>query len=158
MEPPVVKEKRVFTPEHLAKLTISREKALAVRQKKAQEKALIKDLETKEHTLKMDTVKEKLSKIKLVKEPEPESESESDNEVIVKKKKKKKSKKIVIVEDTDSDEEQQQIIFVKRTKPIIQPIQQTNNLIQQPVCQPVPVRRTTEQIYAEHYQRNQRRI
>ena len=47
METP--KEKRVLTPEHLEKLKVSREKALAVRKKRAKEKKLEKDLQTKEH-------------------------------------------------------------------------------------------------------------
>ena len=162
MEPP--KEKRVFTPEHLEKLRIAREKALVVRQKKAQEKLLIKNIEkeivTKTHEIKLDNVKTKLDK--LVKPPPVvESETESEPEIIVKKKKKKKSKKIVIVEDSDSDDEQQQVIFVKRTKPTLQqiPIQpqpQPQPQIQQPQPPQRPQRRTEAEIYAEHFQRNRR--
>ena len=50
--------KRQFSPEHLEKLKIAREKALAVRQKKASEKKLEKELATKEHEQKMETIKE----------------------------------------------------------------------------------------------------
>ena len=157
-------EKRVFTPEHLEKLKVAREKALVVRQKKAQEKLLVKNLEkdlvTKEHEVKVDTIKTKLDKLN-AKPPPPESESESEPDApVVIKKKKKKAKKIVIVEESDSDEEQQQIIYVKRTKPQIQQIQQP---IPQPSA-PIPIpqqpqppqRRSEAEIYNEFYQRNRR--
>jgi len=158
--------KRQFSPEHLEKLKIAREKALAVRQKKASEKKLEKELATKEHEQKMETIKEKLGEISKPKKksepkpaPEPESEPESEPEVIIKKKTKKKAKKIVIVEDSDTDEEQQQVIFVKRTKdrnvvsaPI--PIPQAPQLVQQePPGLPRKQYIDPTAIYSQHYSR-----
>lgn len=162
MEP---KEKRQLSPEHLEKLKIARERALAVRQKKAGEKKLVKELETKEHEQKIENIKERLEDIKKPKKkvvapvPEPESEPESEPEVIVKKKTKKKAKKIIVVEDSDTDEEQQQVIYVKRKKdppssaPI--PIPQAPQLIQQePPGLPRKQFIDPSQLYQEHYQRN----
>jgi hypothetical protein len=160
-----VKEKRVLSPEHLEKLKISREKALAVRQKRAQEKKLEKELATKEHEQKINGMKERLEDIskpkKKVVKPDSDTESETAEPIVVKKKLKKKPKKIVIVEDSDTDEEQQQVIFVKRKKeplPVPQQIQQPIQQIQQPIQQieqpQVSRRRDPNEIYAEHYQRN----
>jgi len=152
-----VKEKRVLSPEHLEKLKVSREKALAVRQKRAEEKKLEKQLATKEHEIKIDNIKERLediSKPKKVVKP-PDSDTDSEASVVVKKKK-KKPKKIVIVEDTDSDDEQQQVIFVKRKKEPSAPIPVVAPVIA-PVAPPEPQvsrRRDPNEIYAEHYQRN----
>lgn len=157
-----VKEKRVLSPEHLEKLKISREKALAVRQKRAQEKKLEKELATKEHEIKIDNIKERLEDIskpkKKVVKPDSDTESETAEPIVVKRsvKSKKKPKKIVIVEDSDTDEEQQQVIFVKRKKEPLPVPQQIQERIQQPVQQieQISRRRDPNEIYAEHYQRN----
>ncbi len=123
------KPKKQLSPEQLEKLKVAREKALAVRQTNAKNKALEKELENAEKEQHLNTVKEKLAKVKAPKqeppkiEIQPDSEPESEPEIIVRKKKPAKKKKIVIVEDSDSDEEQQQVIFVKRKK---------DNLIQRP--------------------------
>jgi hypothetical protein len=155
------KEKRVLSPEHLEKLKIAREKALAVRQKKAQEKKLEKELETKKHEQKINGIKEELEtmdKPKVIPSPpKPESDTDSDSSIIIKKKtKKKKAKKIVIVEDSDSDEEQQQVIFVKRKKDTPPPAQVQQPILDHPAPAPEPQGRKyidPTQIYAEHYQR-----
>jgi len=157
METP--KEKRILTPEHLEKLKIARVKALAVRQKKASEKNLEKNLGKEllvaEHLNKVETHKEKITD--LSKPKKVDSDTESDDIPVIKKKKKLK-KKIIVVEDTDSDDEQQQVIYVKRTKPVLNEIPKELP-IQQPVPPPVAeppisIRRNPDQIYAEHYQRN----
>ncbi len=116
------KPKKTLSPEQLEKLKVAREKALSVRQTNAKNKALEKELATAEKEQHLNTVKEKLAKVKAPKqeapkiEIQPDSEPESEPEVIVRKKKSTKKKKIVIVEDSDTDEEQQQVIFVKRKK------------------------------------------
>ena len=123
------KPKKVLSPEQLEKLKVARERALEVRQTNAKNKALEKELATAEKEQHLNTVKEKLAKVKApVKveiEPDSEPETPEPETVVVKKSKKKKPKKIVIVEDSESDDEQQQVIFVKRKK--------------EPVTQPVPV-------------------
>jgi len=156
MEQP--KEKRVLSPEHLEKLKVSREKALAVRQKRAEEKKLEKQLQVKEHEIKIDNIKERLEDISKPKkkiEKQPESDTDSEASVVIKKKK-KKPKKIVIVEDTDSDDDQQQVIFVKRKKESSAPIPIPVAPVA-PVAPPEPQvsrRRDPNEIYAEHYQRS----
>jgi hypothetical protein len=121
------KPKKVLSPEQLEKLKVARERALEVRQTNAKNKALEKELATAEKEQHLNTVKEKLAKVKApVKvEIEPDSEPETEPEPVIVKSKKKKPKKIVIVEDSESDDEQQQVIFVKRKK--------------EPAAQPVPV-------------------
>jgi hypothetical protein len=117
------KPKKQMSPEQLEKLKVAREKALSVRQANAKNKALEKELANAEKEQHLNTVKEKLAKVKTPKqeppkiEIQPDSEPEDEPEVIVKRTKKPaKKKKIVIVEDSDTDEEQQQVIFVKRKK------------------------------------------
>ena len=115
------KVKRTLSPEQLERLKVAREKALAVRQTNAKNKALEKELATAEKEQHLTEVKEKLAKVKAPKQEAPKIEvveSEEDEPQIVVKRTKKpaKKKKIVIVEDSESDEEQQQVIFVKRKK------------------------------------------
>jgi hypothetical protein len=120
-------KRSTLSPEQLEKLKVAREKALGVRQSNAKNKALEKELAKAEKEQHINTVKEKLVKIKAGtsagKQEAPKIEivesehDEDDTEVIIKKTKTKpKKKKIVIVEDSDSDEEQQQIIYVKKKK------------------------------------------
>jgi len=165
------KPKKTLSTEQLEKLKVAREKALAVRQNNAKNKALEKELVTAEKEKHYLEVKEKLAKVKdpssavmgerlqpkKEKEPtkvviEPDSEPESEPEIIVKKKKKTK-KKIVIVEDSDTDEDQQQVIFVKRKKdnplkPIQQPEQVPHQVFKQ---QPPPVPAQNDDPYEQHY-------
>jgi len=112
------KPKKTLSPEQLEKLKVARERALAVRQENAKNKALEKELATAEKEQHLNTVKEKLAKVKAPPKIEVvESEPESEPEVVVRKAKSKpKKKKIIVVEDSESDEEQQQVIFVKRKK------------------------------------------
>jgi hypothetical protein len=119
------KPKKQLSAEQLEKLKVAREKALAVRQNNAKNKALEKELANAEKEQHLNSIKEKLAKVKGKAEPKQEtpkveiveSEPEEEPEVVVKKKSvKPKKKKIVIVEDSESDEEQQQVIFVKRKK------------------------------------------
>jgi len=137
------KAKKVLSPEQLEKLKVARDRALAVRQQNAGNKAAERELIAVEKEKHYMEVKEKLAKVKdpasavmgerlkpkvIPVEPvflavspvgpaQAVSESESEPEVVVKKVKKKVKKKIVIVEDSDSDEEQQQVIYVKKKKP-----------------------------------------
>jgi len=132
------KPKKTLSAEQLEKLKVAREKALTVRQTNAKNKALEKELATAEKEQHLNTVKEKLAKVKAPKQEAPkievvESEPESEPEVIVKRTKKpSKKKKIVIVEDSDTDEDQQQVIFVRRKKD--NPLQS----IQRPAPETVP--------------------
>lgn len=150
------KQKRQLSPEQLEKLKVAREKALAVRQNNAKNKALEKELANAEKEQHLNTVKEKLAKVKGTAQPKQEapkieiveSDPEEEPEVIVKKKPKQpKKKKIVIVEDSESDEEQQQVIFVKRKKePVVsQPVEAP------PQPKPIPIPQQQEDPYARHY-------
>jgi hypothetical protein len=132
------KPKKTLSADQLEKLKVAREKALTVRQTNAKNKALEKELATAEKEQHLNTVKEKLAKVKAPKQEPPkievvESEPESEPEIVVKRTKKpSKKKKIVIVEDSDTDEDQQQVIFVRRKKD--NPLQP----IQRPAPEPVP--------------------
>jgi NADH dehydrogenase/NADH:ubiquinone oxidoreductase subunit G len=143
------KPKKTLSADQLEKLKVAREKALTVRQTNAKNKALEKELATAEKEQHLNTVKEKLAKVKATgnadggatlrsKQEAPkievvESEPESEPEIVVKRTKKpSKKKKIVIVEDSDTDEDQQQVIFVRRKKD--NPLQP----IQRPAPEPVP--------------------
>lgn len=132
------KPKKTLSSDQLEKLKVAREKALSVRQTNAKNKALEKELISAEKEQHLNTVKEKLAKVKAPKqeapkiEIQPDSEPESEPEIIVKRKSKPKKKKIIVVEDSDTDEEQQQVIFVKRKKD--NPLQP----IQRPAPEPVP--------------------
>jgi hypothetical protein len=131
------KPKKTLSAEQLEKLKVAREKALTVRQTNAKNKALEKELATAEKEQHLNTVKEKLAKVKAPKQEAPkievvESEPESEPEVVVRRKSKPKKKKIIVVEDSDTDEEQQQVIFVKRKKD--NPLQS----IQRPAPETVP--------------------
>ena len=103
------KVKKTLSPEQLERLKVAREKALAVRQTNAKNKALEKELATAEKEQHLNTVKERLAKVKSVApkiEVQPDSEPESEPEIVrVKPKKPIKKKKIVIVEDSESEEE-----------------------------------------------------
>jgi len=140
------KPKKTLSPEQLERLKVAREKALAVRQTNAKNKALEKELATAEKEQHLNTVKEKLAKVKAPKqeppkiEIQPDSEPESEPEIVVKRTKKPaKKKKIVIVEDSESDEEQQQVIFVRRKKDNpLQPIQHQPEPVPQQVFKPQP--------------------
>ena len=163
------KPKKTLSPEQLQKLSVAREKALAVRQNNAKNKALEKELVVAEKEKHFLEVKEKLAKVKdpasavmgerlqpkKEKEPtkvviEPDSDPESEPEVIIRKKKSKGKKKIVIVEDSDTDDEQQQVIFVKRKKdnplkPIPQPEQVPHQVFKQNIAQ------QNDDPYQRHY-------
>jgi len=158
------KPKKILTPEQLEKLKVAREKALAVRQDNAKDKALVKELAQAEKTQHITEVKAKLSKIKEVPkvvQVESEPEDEPEPEPVVKVKKVKKKKKIMIVEDSDSDDEQQQIIYVKKMKqvpktelPVPVVVPETK-----PVSVPVPEPTQDDDPYQNHYNSlfNQRR-
>jgi len=156
---PSEKPKKTLSSEQLEKLKVAREKALSVRQENAKNKALEKELATAEKEQHLNTVKEKLAKVKAPKQEAPkievqaDSEPESEPEVIVKKKKPKK-KKIVIVEDSESDEEQQQVIFVKRKKDNpLKAIQEPVQVPQQVFAKP-PIKVKAEEDddpYQRHY-------
>jgi hypothetical protein len=139
------KPKKTLSPEQLERLKVAREKALAVRQANAKNKALEKELATAEKEQHLNTVKEKLAKVKAPKqeppkiEIEPDSEPDSEPEVVRVKSKKKPKKKIVIVEDSDTDDDQQQVIFVKRKKDNpLQPIQRPAEPVPQQVFKAPP--------------------
>jgi hypothetical protein len=168
------KPKKTLSPEQLQKLSVAREKALAVRQNNAKNKALEKELVVAEKEKHFLEVKEKLAKVKdpasavmgerlgeklkPKKEPpkvviEPDSDPESEPEVIIRKKKSKGKKKIVIVEDSDTDDEQQQVIFVKRKKDNpLKPIQQPEPVPQQVFKQQPPIAQQNDDPYQRHYE------
>lgn len=151
------KVKRILTPEHLEKLKISREKAIAARVKMGIETKLKKELKNAEHEAGISEVKQKLQKLK--EPPQPVISSSEEDEPVVIKKKPKKKKKVVVIEQTDSDEEQT-IVYVKKPKPIKESIIQQIEISEAPVVAQAPVttgRRTyvdPTAIYNSFYQRN----
>jgi len=131
----MVRKGEKLSPEHAEKLAQAREKALAIRRQKADEKKDIKLAKTLKHEeLKTEAreIIQKATKKVTPEEPvkhEKEDEQNDDNddveiepEIIVKKKKKfskpaKKPKQVIVYQsDTSSDSEPEQEIIIKKKK------------------------------------------
>ena len=131
----MVRKGEKLSPEHAEKLAAAREKALAIRRQKADEKKDIKLAKTLKHeelkTEARDIIEKATKKVTTeepVKHEKEDEQNDNDDdidiepEIIVKKKKKsskpvKKPKQVIVYQsDTSSDSDQEQEIIIKKKK------------------------------------------
>ena len=131
----MVRKGEKLSPEHAEKLAAAREKALAIRRQKADEKKDIKLAKTLKHeelkTEARDIIEKATKKVtteQSVKHDKEDEQNDNDDdveiepEIIVKKKKKsskpvKKPKQVIVYQsDTSSDSEAEQEIIIKKKK------------------------------------------